>query len=207
MFITFEGPDGGGKTTQIGLLAAVLEARGVAVVRTREPGGDFVGERVREILLRAAPEESPLTPEAELFLFAAARAQNVAGVVRPALRAGKVVLCDRFTDSTVAYQGFGRGWPLEVVRQVNQIAAGGLAPDRTFLLDIAPEAGLARQGEGDKDRLDRESLEFHQRVRSGFLSIAGAEPNRVVVIDASRAPQSVATEILERTLEALGMRG
>jgi len=200
MFITFEGPDGGGKTTQIARLQASLEARGVPVLRTREPGGDFVGERVRDVLLHA-PADQPLTPEAELFLFAAARAQNVAHVVRPALRAGKIVLCDRYTDSTIAYQGFGRRWPLEVVRQVNAIATGGLAPDRTFLLDLPPEVGLSRQDEGDKDRLDRESLEFHGRVRAGFLAAAQAEPARIVILDATRPPDDIAADILRRTLE------
>ncbi|MBC8103998.1 MAG: dTMP kinase [Cytophagales bacterium] len=186
LFLTFEGPDGGGKTTQIARLAERLTALGHVVARTREPGGDPVGERVRELLLR-----TEVSPEAELLLFAAARAQNVQTVIRPALAAGEIVLCDRFTDSTIAYQGWGRGLPLEMIARLNSFATGGLSPDKTFLLDLPPEQGLARQQASEQDRLDRETLAFHERVRAGFLASAASEPDRFVVLDATRPADQV----------------
>ena len=197
-FVTFEGPDGCGKTTQIGLLEAALTAGGHAVTRTREPGGDPVGERVRDLLLSASG--NTLSAEAELLLFAAARVQNVCGVVRPALAAGHVVLCDRFTDSTVAYQGHGRGLPLDIIAAINAFATGGLVPDRTFLLDLPPAAGLARRSRGEWNRLDRESLAFHERVRAGFLETAAGAPERIVVLDAARPLDVVAHDILASVL-------
>ena len=200
-FITFEGPDGGGKTTQIVRLEATLTARGRAVTRTREPGGDPVGEQVRDLLLHTAP--GTLGPEAELLLFAAARAQNVAGVVRPALEAGHIVLCDRYTDSTLAYQGYGRGLPLEMLVRVNTFATRGLVPDRTFLLDLEPRQGLARQTVAEQDRLDKESLAFHERVRDGFLAVAGAEPERFTVLDAAQPADTLAAAIEAAVLALL----
>jgi thymidylate kinase len=210
-FFTFEGPEGAGKTTQMARVEAALVARGFAVTRTREPGGDPVGERVRELLLRRTPETdgedgaAPLCAEAELLLFAAARAQNVRSVVLPALAAGHLVLCDRFTDSTIAYQGWGRGLPLETIRQVNAFATGGRAPDRTFLLDLPPAQGLARRAQDEMNRLDREELAFHERVRSGFLALAEAEPERFVVLDASLPEEAVATRLLAAVGEAMGI--
>jgi dTMP kinase len=194
LFLTFEGPEGAGKTTQIGLLEKTLQGEGHTVTRTREPGGDAVGERVRDLLLHGE-----VGVEAELLLFAAARAQNVQSVVRPALEAGHIVLCDRYTDSTLAYQGYGRGLPADLVAQVNAFATGGLAPDRTFLLDLPPAEGLARQEEDEQDRLDREALAFHERVRKGFLAIAEAEPNRVQLVDARRPVDAIAVELLTAT--------
>lgn len=190
LFLTFEGPEGGGKTTQITRLEADLRMAGHAVTRTREPGGDEVGEKVRELLLHGE-----VGAEAELLLFAAARAQNVAQVVRPALDAGHIVLCDRFTDSTLAYQGYGRGLPEDLIRRINAFATGGLVPIRTFLLDLSPVNGLARQPQEKKDRLDREALAFHERVRIGFLELAAAEPERITVIDASRSADEIAAEL------------
>lgn len=190
LFLTFEGPDGAGKTTQIGLLATALRAAGCQVTRTREPGGDAVGERVRDLLLHGSP-----CPEAELLLFAAARAQNVQSVVRPALQTEHIVLCDRFTDSTLAYQGYGRGISLDLIARINTFATGGLVPDRTFLLDLPPATALARQDEAEQNRLDRETLRFHERVREGFLAIAHAEPDRILVLDASLPVATVATEL------------
>jgi dTMP kinase len=190
LFLTFEGADGAGKTTQIGLIADALHAAGHAVTRTREPGGDSVGERVRELLLH-----EDVGVEAELLLFAAARARNVQTVVRPALTAGRIVLCDRYTDSTVAYQGYGRGLPLDLIARINDFATGGLRPDRTFLLDLPPAEGLARQSRADQNRLDRESLAFYQRVRDGFLAIARAEPERVLLLDASRPAPEIAADL------------
>ncbi|MES2461281.1 MAG: dTMP kinase [Armatimonadota bacterium] len=190
LFLTFEGPDGAGKTTQISRLAERLVSQGYTVTRTREPGGDRVGEKVRDLLLHG-----DVSPEAELLLFAAARAQNVEAVVRPALTAGNIVLCDRFTDSTIAYQGYGRGLPLELIGQLNTFATRGLIPDRTFLLDLPPAEGLMRQRAGDQDRLDREALSFHERVRTGFLDTAKAEPKRITVLDA-RQPVAQISERL-----------
>ena len=190
LFLTFEGPEGAGKTTQIGLLADALRDAGHTVTRTREPGGDAVGERVRELLLK---EE--VGAEAELLLFAAARARNVQTVVRPALAAGHIVLCDRYTDSTVAYQGYGRGLPFDLIERINDFATDGLRPDRTFLLDLPPAEGLARQSRSDQDRLDRESLAFHERVHDGFLALARAEPNRIVLLDATRAAAEIAADL------------
>ena len=201
LFLTFEGPDGAGKTTQIARLEAALAAHGHAVTRTREPGGDAVGERVRDLLLHAGPGD--VGAGAELLLFAAARAQNVASVVRPALAAGRVVLCDRFTDSTLAYQGAGRGLPGDVIGTLNAFATDGLVPDRTFLLDLPPALGLARQRAGEQNRLDRENLAFHERVRAAFLAIAAREPGRVVVLDATRTPDAVFADLLATVTDLL----
>ena len=190
LFLTLDGAEGGGKTTQLARLHARLEAEGFATVRTREPGGDAVGEKVRELLL-----STEMTSEAEFLLFAAARAQNVAQIIRPALHAGKIVLCDRFTDSSIAYQGVARGLPLETIRTVNAFATKGLIPDRTFWLDLPAELGLARRHALETNRLDHESLEFHKKVRNGFLDAARREPNRIVVIDASQSLDTVADEL------------
>lgn len=190
-FLTFEGPDGAGKTTQIARLEAALTAAGRTVVRTREPGGDVVGERVREMLLSRA-----MTPEAEFLLFVAARAQNVAEVIRPALASGAVVLCDRFTDSSLAYQGYARGLSLDFIRRANAFATRGLVPDRTFLVDVPVEIGKARRDRGgDLNRLDREALAFHGRVRDGYLATAREEPERIVVIDGARDADAVYADL------------
>jgi dTMP kinase len=199
-FVTFEGPEGAGKTTQIGLLAEALRARGHTVTRTREPGGDPVGEKVRELLLH----RDEIGAEAELLLFAAARAQNVRSVVRPALEAGHVVLCDRYTDSTLAYQGYGRGLPADLLARVNAFATGGLVPDRTILLDLPPAEGLARQRAEEQNRLDRERMPFHERVREGFLAVAREEPERLLVIDAARPVEAVATDVQRAVFALLG---
>jgi dTMP kinase len=190
VFITFEGPEGGGKTTQITGLETALRTAGYAITRTREPGGDAVGEQVRHLLLHGN-----VGAEAELLLFAAARAQNVQQVVLPALNAGHIVLCDRFTDSTLAYQGYGRGLPEDLIRRINTFATGGLIPHRTFLLDLPPAVGLARQPKEEQDRLDREALAFHERVRTGFLALADAEPERIVRLDAAQSAEIVAAEL------------
>jgi dTMP kinase len=201
MFITLEGPEGAGKTTQLAQIEALLQTYGFAVVKTREPGGDAIGEKVREILLHGHPN-----PEAELLLFAAARAQNVAEVVRPALLSGKAVLCDRFTDSTIAYQGFGRGLPLEVIGAVNAFATGGLAPDVTLLLDLPVAIGLARRREdvAGENRLDKESLAFHEKVRSGYLWQAKQEPERIKIIDATQTPEAIFVQIQKVLMPLLG---
>lgn len=204
LFLTFEGPEGGGKTTQMDRLQGALRERGHTITRTREPGGDPVGDQVRDLLLNTDPDV--LRPETELLLFAAARAQNVALVVRPALAAGHVVLCDRYTDSTLAYQGYARGLPLDVISLVNRFATGGLTPDHTFLLDLPPAVGLARQNPDHQDRLDRESLAFHERVRAGFLAVAAQEPSRFTRLDAARPFAALADEILRGVLALLAAR-
>lgn len=189
MFITLEGGEGVGKTTQQALLAERLQREGYACVSTREPGGTALGEALRELLLHG----DPLTPLAELLLYAADRAEHVNKVIAPALAVGQVVICDRFTDSTLAYQGYGRGLNLEQIRQLNHLATGGLQPQLTLWLDLAPEVGLARSRLGDK--LEQEHLEFHRRVYRGFQALAAAEPQRIVRIDAEGSLAEVAARI------------
>ena len=208
LFIAFEGGEGAGKTTQARLLRERLQSLDHQVLLTREPGGTDVGERLREIILRpsktssgpsAAPPQSELTATAELFLFLAARAQLVSEVIRPALADGTVVVCDRFSGSTIAYQGYGRGLDLEAVRRACELAAGGLRPDLSVLLDLPVETGLARKSEGGEwDAIGQESREFHQRVRRGFHELAAAEPQRWLVVDAAQPVEEVARVIWER---------
>jgi dTMP kinase len=200
VFLTFEGPEGAGKTTQITRLADALTGRGYSVTRTREPGGDPIGERVRALLLDGSASPIPI---AEMLLFAAARAQNVRSLIRPALESGHVVLCDRFTDSTLAYQGYGRGLSLDAIHAVNAVATDGLVPLKTFLLDLPPQIGLARQAPDEQDRLDRETLAFHERVRAGFLAVAATEPERFVVLDATQSPDELFAELLAALLPLL----
>ena len=189
MFITLEGGEGVGKTTQQALLAERLQREGYACVSTREPGGTALGEALRELLLHG----DPLTPLAELFLYAADRAEHVQKCILPALAAGQVVVCDRFTDSTLAYQGYGRGLDLEKIRQLNHLATGGLQPHLTLWLDLPPEVGLARAKA--RDRLEQERLEFHRRVYQGFQALAAAEPQRIVRVDAQGSPAEVAARL------------
>jgi dTMP kinase len=190
-FITFEGGEGSGKSTQIALLRDALAADGRRVLTLREPGGEPVAEAIREVLLFAS---APVTARAELLLFLAARAQLVERVIVPALAEGVLVLCDRYGDSTVVYQGHARGQDVDTVRRLNAIATGGLAPDLTILLDIEPEAGLARQGE--RNRMEREPLAFHRSVRAGYLIEARREPARFAVVDASLSVDIVHAHVL-----------
>jgi dTMP kinase len=191
VFITFEGPEGSGKTTQLARAADYLRAQGLTVLQTREPGGTPLADRIREVLLDAA--NTGLTPSAELLLYAAARAQHVVEKIKPALQRGEVVLCDRFADSTLAYQGYARGLDLNLVAQVNLFATGGLEPDLTLLFDLPVEVGLARAGarakhlpdEQREDRFEREEIAFHQRLRDGYLHLAKAHAERFRVIDAA----------------------
>ena len=178
LFITFEGVEGSGKTTQIEMLRKWLEARSFPVLVTREPGGDPAAEAIRDIVL-----QNPVAPRTELLLFLASRAQNVDKVIRPALEAGKVVICDRFIDSSVAYQGCARGLGRDTVADLNRFATGALLPDVTFLLDLNPEVGLGRQA--DRNRMEAESLAFHRAVRKGFLAEAENCSERICVLDAS----------------------
>ena len=194
LFITFEGGEGCGKSTQIDLLREVLEEQGQSVVITREPGGTPIAEAIREVLLNA--DHKGMCTESELLLYAAARAQHVQEKIRPALEAGQVVLCDRFADSTTAYQGAARGVNEALVEQLYQIATGGLKPDKTILIDLDPVTGLDRARiRGTADRLESENLAFHQAVREGFLKIAAAEPERVVVLDGAQEIKVIALEI------------
>ena len=206
LFVTFEGIEGSGKSTQCRRLAAHLRATGHAVIETREPGGSAAGASIRQVLLGS--DAVPLTPLAELFLYCADRQQHVHEVIRPALAAGRVVLCDRFSDSTLAYQGFGRGLDLDVVRALDAHARGGLAPGLTFLLDCPPREGLARTRarQAAADRFEREDEVFHARVHAGFRTLAAAEPARFCVLDASAAEDQVAARVAAEALSRLGAR-
>lgn len=190
-FIVFEGGEGAGKSTQAAALADALRARGLAVVRTREPGGTPAAEAIRAILLD--PAFSGLDDRAEALLFAAARGDHAQRVIRPALRRGDIVVCDRFMDSSVAYQGFARGLGRETVADLSLWATDGLVPDLTVVLDIDPQVGLGRVS--SPDRLEAEPLEWHRRVREGFVEIARQDPSRYLVLDAGRPPEDVATEV------------
>ncbi len=189
MFVTFEGVDGAGKSTLISAIAERLRAEGQLVLITREPGDGEFGLAIRELTL-----ERHVCPEAELFLFLADRSEHVRNTVSPALSRGSTVLCDRYGDSTVVYQGYARGFDIELLKRLNHLATQGLIPDRTFLLDIDPAIAVQRGTKGD--RLDRESLDFHHLVRSGFLSLAREEPHRFVLLDASKPPDELLNEAL-----------
>jgi dTMP kinase len=202
MFITFEGPDGGGKTSQITRLEASLQQAGYEVLRTREPGGTPVGEEIRRVLFDL--KNKGMHPRSEILLFQASRAQLVEQVIRPALAAGQVVLCDRYADSTLAYQGYGHGVPQDVLAGIIEFATGGLKPDLTLLFDISAEEGLRRRTEaGDWNRLDDYDLEFHKRVQAGYLELAAAEPGRWVRVDAARSEDEVAAELQRVVLARL----
>ena len=202
VFITFEGGDGAGKTTQAGLLGAWLEARGREVVRTREPGGTALGASLRELLLHGGD----VSPRAEALLYAADRAQHVAEVVRPALERGAVVVQDRYIDSSLAYQGAARSLDPGEVRGLSEWASGGLWPHLTVLLDVSPELAVARRSAagGTADRLEREAVAFHRAVRGGFLELARAEPSRFLVLDAALPEGRLHAAIRDRVEPLLG---
>lgn len=197
MFITFEGPEGSGKSTQIKLLTTYLQNKGWSVITTREPGGTPIGDQIRACLHDV--NNTAMTPSAELLLYSASRAQLVGELIHPALAQGQIVLCDRYADSTLAYQGYGRGLDLASLHQITHFATGGLQPDLTLLLDLDVEAGLARRQSGGEEmnRLDREAVAFHQRVRRGYFQLVQTDPHRWVVIDADRPIEAVQTEIRE----------
>ena len=200
LFITFEGGEGCGKSTQSRLLKEKLEQQNIPVVLTHEPGGTSLGTEIRKLLKRK--RSSTISPQAELFLFAASRVQLVTELIRPALEETKVVICDRFTDSTLVYQGYGRGLDLTIVETVNNMATEHLKPDLTILLDMSPELGLARK-QSLKDRFELEDLSFHQRVREGYLKMAAAGPDRWLVIDACLPKRKVAGIIWDRVSKLL----
>lgn len=208
-FITFEGGDGSGKTTQLKALESYLTARGKSCLSTREPGGTSVGRLLRKVLLEVGKRR--ITSATELFLYLADRAQHIHEVIIPALEQGKIVLCDRHTDSTLAYQGYGRGIDLQLLRRLNDMASQGIKPDLTLLLDCPVEIGLSRTAQRrsqtaagqSEDRFEREKLDFHERIRAGFLGLARAEPDRFRIINAAGSAQAVAEDIkniIEREL-------
>jgi dTMP kinase len=208
-FITFEGGDGSGKTTQLKALENYFTARGKSCITTREPGGTSLGKLIRQILLEVG--EQTIASPTELFLYLADRAQHIQEIIRPAIERGIIVLCDRHTDSTLAYQGYGRGIDLQLLRELNRIASQGIRPDLTLLFDCPVEVGLSRTAQrqtkaapsgGREDRFEREKVEFHERVRAGFLELARSEPGRFCVIDASRSIE----EVFERVRKLVDQR-
>jgi dTMP kinase len=204
LFITFEGPDGSGKTTQARMLTEYLQSRGLPVLHTREPGGTAISEQIRDVVL--SNRNQSIQHETEALLFSAARAQIVAELIRPALAARKIVICDRYADSTMAYQGYGLGLDLDALRAITRFATGGLVPDLTFYIDVPAEVGLARRHRGETNRLDQKDLAYHAKVRDGFLKMARAEPQRWVVIDGTRSVEQVQRDVrarLEPKLEGL----
>ncbi len=202
LFITFEGIEGSGKSTQIALLADYLAAQSREVLFTREPGGTLIGDQIRKILLD--PSNKALDPTAELLLYAASRAQHLKEVILPALEAGRIVLCDRFSDATLAYQGYGRGLDREMIRTLDRVVTGRMRPQLTLLLDIDTAAGLARahgrnfsSGLEGEARFENEDVAFHTRVRQGYRALAEEDPDRIRVVDASRPPDEVQRAIRE----------
>jgi dTMP kinase len=208
VFVTFEGVEGSGKSTQASALERHLAERGVPVTLTREPGGTDVGEKVRRILLDLG--HAGMAPLTELFLYLASRAEHTMRIVRPRLERGEVVISDRYADASVAYQGGGRELGGTFVETLNQAATGGVKPDVTFLLDLDPEEGLRRlsagRGEGERDRIEREALEFHGRVREAYLEAARQEPERFVLIDARMTPSEIESVIASKVDELLSKR-
>ncbi|MFZ0131698.1 MAG: dTMP kinase [Desulfobacterales bacterium] len=201
MFITLEGVEGSGKSTQLGHIEAFLLKRGRAVLVSREPGGTDIGRKIRSILLN--PENRAMEPLTELFLYEADRAEHVCKVIGPALAAGKAVVCDRFSDATVVYQGYARGLDVAQIRHIHRFILGDIRPDMTLLLDLPPEVGLARawaqleQGDrsGTESRFEKEALDFHRRIRAGYLELARREPARFCIIDAAQAAAAVRGDI------------
>lgn len=203
MFITFEGSDGGGKSTQITLLSFFLRQEGYKVLTTREPGGTTIGEQVRETLHDVSNKN--MNPTAEALLYSASRAQLVEEVIRPALASHHIVLSDRYADSTLAYQGYGRGLDLNDLTRLNRFTTGGLKPHLTFLFEIDIEAGLSRREAGgvEMNRMDLQTIEFYRRVREGYRELAEANPGRWIIIDASRPVEVIQTDLRTHIMERL----
>jgi dTMP kinase len=213
LFITFEGPDGSGKTTQAQLLYEYLQERGYPVFLTREPGGTDIGDQIREVL--HSLENTEMLSQTEILLYSASRAQLVGQIVRPHLARSEIVLCDRYADSTLAYQGYGHGLDLQILQVITTFATGGLKPDLTIYLDIGVEEGLRRKlaayqaGEAEWNRMDQQELAFHRRVRQGYLQMVAAEPERWVVIEAAQPADAVQRAIraeVEAKLKAAGQK-
>jgi dTMP kinase len=206
LFITFEGGEGCGKSVQARVLYRRLKQLAIPALMTREPGGTLIGQKLRRWLKWT--RDSGVSPLSELLLFNAARSQLVSEVLKPNLDKGKTVICDRYADSTTAYQSYGRGLAREMVIAINNAATGGLTPDLTVLLDISPEAGLARKSSQRQDRFEQEAIAFHRRVREGYLRLAEAEPRRFLVIDATKDKEEIAAIIWQRVSQILrGQRG
>ena len=199
LFITFEGADGCGKTTQLNLLKDYLTAKGYAVILTREPGGKGLGEKIREILLNY---DGKVADRCESFLFLADRAQNIETIVKPAIESGKIVLCDRHTDSSVAYQGYGRGLDIEQIKMLNNLATGGKQPDLTLVFDVDIETSMQRVG-NEKDRMESSGKEFFNRVRNGYLEMAKQEPERLKILDSTKSIDKVHKRVIEIILPYL----
>lgn len=199
LFITFEGADGCGKTTQLNLLKDYLTAKGYAVILTREPGGKGLGEKIREILLNY---DGKVADRCESFLFLADRAQNIETIVKPAIESGKIVLCDRHTDSSVAYQGYGRGFDIEQIKMLNNLATGGKQPDLTLVFDVDIETSMQRVG-NEKDRMESSGKEFFNRVRNGYLEMAKQEPERLKIVDSTKSIDEVHKRVIEIILPYL----
>lgn len=208
LFITFEGPDGSGKTTQIHRLAEELENRHIPYLITREPGGTEIGDTIRSIILN--PDHSELADKTEILLYAASRSQHVSEKILPAVREGKIVLCDRFVDASIAYQGYGLGQPIETIKQINHFATGGITPDRTYMIDVSPETGRSRMksrsgspekgatsSASDLDRIERRALAYHQQVRKGFLAIYEENKSRVCLVNGEQDNEQVFSDIIE----------
>lgn len=195
MFITLEGPEGSGKSMQIRELAEFVREKGFEVLTTREPGGTFIGDQIREVIMRM--DNTMMHPNTEILLFCAARAQLVAEVIRPNLEKGVVVISDRYGDSTLAYQGYGHGLDLKILREILKFATGGLQPDLTLLLDVDIDEGMNRKIKGGSEwnRMDAQQLEFHRRVRAGYQEMAQADPDRWQLINAANDPQTVQQDI------------
>lgn len=195
MFITLEGPDGSGKSMQVPALTEFIHSLGYEVLSTREPGGTYIGDQIREVIMRM--DNKSMHPRTEILLFCAARAQIVSEVILPQLEKGVVVISDRYADSTLAYQGYGHGVDLAILRQLLNFATGGLTPDLTLLFDVDIETGLTRRqaGGGEWNRLDDYELAFHRRVRTGYLELAAVEPQRWVRVDAGQNPQQVQLDL------------
>jgi dTMP kinase len=211
LLITCEGPDGSGKTTQLRKLGEELQNRGYPVVMTREPGGTPISDKIRTIILD--PENKTMADATEVLLYAASRAQHVEETIRPALAAGKVVLCDRFVDASIAYQGFGLGIAREQVEAINRFATGGLQPTRSYLLDVPVTVSLQRLSDralasatAPLDRIERKKAAYHQRVRDGFHTLAADHPERIVLIDANRTEEAIFGDILADCLNLLEER-
>jgi len=203
LFITFEGGEGSGKSFQSNVLHKLLTRENIPSILTREPGGTPLGEEITKCLKW---QNSSISPMAELLLFNASRSHLVETVINPAFAEGKTVICDRFTDSTIVYQGFGRKLNMETIENINNIATGGLKPDLTILMDILPGIGLARKRGQKRDRFEKESLTFHNRVRKGYLELAAKEPERWLIINAGKSKEEIAREIWQRVSKLISER-